>query len=253
MRILLTNDDGYQSKGILVLEDVLLSYGHEVWVSAPSSQRSACSHSMNVFGGVIATRFSKNHYHISGYPVDTVAYALEGKLFSSLPDVVVSGINHGYNISTDTLYSGTIGAASEAAMRGIPAIAVSAMCDGEGFFPFPFAARFLAEHIEAFIPLCGEKSFVSINVPPMPTGDWDCASLSYLDYHDVVQVDKGEKENETALRIVGGNPTVREGASDADFFHLQKGTTTVSALSVLPALDSQGQAMLHAIRKAERD
>ena len=126
MIILLTNDDGYQAEGISVLETVLAEAGHEVWVCAPSDQRSAQSHAMTLKGKIRFIRFDARHYHCSGTPADCILYGLNGGALPVAPDVVVSGINHGYNASTDILYSGTVGAASEAALRGIPAIAISA-------------------------------------------------------------------------------------------------------------------------------
>ncbi|HCG63104.1 MAG TPA: 5'/3'-nucleotidase SurE [Sphaerochaeta sp.] len=188
MIILLTNDDGYQAEGISVLETVLAEAGHEVWVCAPSDQRSAQSHAMTLKGKIRFIRFDARHYHCSGTPADCILYGLNGGALPVAPDVVVSGINHGYNASTDILYSGTVGAASEAALRGIPAIAISARNDRQtGEFPFIKAASFLVEHLEEFVPLCTRDVMLNINVPPTNTGQWRVGKIGQLEYFDVVE------------------------------------------------------------------
>ena len=188
MIILLTNDDGYQSAGITTLETVLLEAGHEVWVCAPSDQRSAQSHAMTLKGKIRFIRYDARHYHCSGTPADCVLYGLNGNALPLRPDLVISGINHGYNASTDILYSGTVGAASEAALRGIPAIAISARADRKtGEFPFVEAATFLTEHLADFIPFCTREVLLNINVPPEPNGQWRVGMIGQLEYFDVVE------------------------------------------------------------------
>ena len=153
MRILLTNDDGFTAAGIQALDRVLQSRGHEVWMCAPSEQRSAQSHALSLKGKVRFVRFGARHYHCSGTPADCILYGLTGGAIPVMPDVVISGINHGYNASTDILYSGTVGAAREAALRSLPAIAISARSDHQsGEFPFNEAAIFLADQLEQFLP-----------------------------------------------------------------------------------------------------
>ena len=103
MKILLTNDDGYTSEGLTVLSDALVAAGHEVWVCAPSVERSASSHAMTLHQEVTITEFGTMRYHCSGTPVDCILYATRAKVFDHHPDLVISGINHGFNISTDIL------------------------------------------------------------------------------------------------------------------------------------------------------
>jgi len=188
MIILLTNDDGYQSEGITVLEAVLAEAGHEVWVCAPSDQRSAQSHAMTLKGKIKFIRYDARHYHCSGTPADCILYGLNGDAIPITPDVIISGINHGYNASTDILYSGTVGAASEAALRGIPAIAISARAEKyTEQYPFVEAAAFLAEHLEEFLPFCTREVLLNINVPPVPNGSWRVGMIGQLQYFDVVE------------------------------------------------------------------
>ena len=120
MKILISNDDGIFSPGIKALVSAFAKAGHEVYVAAPDSQRSAASHSMTLFRPLTAKEAA---WAIDGTPVDCVKLAVE----TLCPEVeaVLSGINHGYNAGSDVLYSGTVGAATEGALRGKPAMAVS--------------------------------------------------------------------------------------------------------------------------------
>lgn len=127
MRILISNDDGISSPGLLALVNGFSSAGHEVFVCAPDAQRSAASHSLTLAQPLVPKRMeipgAVEAYAVNGTPVDCVKLAIV-RLFPHA-EMVVSGINHGYNIGTDTLYSGTVGAAMEGALEGLPAIAVS--------------------------------------------------------------------------------------------------------------------------------
>lgn len=135
MRILVVNDDGIQAEGIRLLAQEVSGLG-EVWVIAPDSQCSAMSHRITVHGD-IHIRESKFPvkgvwaYCVSGTPADCVKVGI-GYLMPEKPDVVLSGINHGYNIGFDIAYSGTVGAAIEAVLNGIPAIAFSN--EGNGIY-----------------------------------------------------------------------------------------------------------------------
>ena len=122
MNILLTNDDGYQANGINLLAKLLKKYG-DVYIVAPKTVMSAKSVSIVLDRPIEVKKISKNVYYTDGTPADCVAFGLSslGVKF----DLVVSGINHGHNISYDTMYSGTIGACLQALTYQIPAIAFS--------------------------------------------------------------------------------------------------------------------------------
>lgn len=123
MNILLTNDDGYDSLGIQTLKKVLGKYGTVLMV-APDSPRSGCSAALTIHEPLQLVKVGDNVYKCSGTPVDCVSMGLT--CFNIDFDLVVSGCNNGWNISYDTMYSGTVGAALEALMFFKPAIAVSA-------------------------------------------------------------------------------------------------------------------------------
>ncbi|MCQ2469896.1 MAG: 5'/3'-nucleotidase SurE [Ruminococcus sp.] len=132
-KILITNDDGIEASGIIRLARSALKYG-EVWIAAPTCQRSGVSHSMNYHSPFEVREASfpadvAKAYAVDGSPADCVRVGVLA-LMPEKPDIVLSGINRGYNAGTDIMYSGTVGAAFEAVFQGIPAIAFSEGTDG---------------------------------------------------------------------------------------------------------------------------
>lgn len=126
MRILLSNDDGYQSKGLMVLAEVLSDIA-DIVIVAPDRDRSGASNSLTLDRPLRAIQFSEQGYYVNGTPTDCVHLALTGLLKEQLPDMVVSGINCGSNLGDDVLYSGTVAAAMEGRFLGLPSIAVSSL------------------------------------------------------------------------------------------------------------------------------
>jgi 5'-nucleotidase len=123
MRILVSNDDGYFSPGIALLAEHLASLG-EVTVVAPERDRSGASNSLTLDRPLTIRRAANGFRYVNGTPTDCVHLALTG-LVDPLPDIVVSGINFGANMGDDTIYSGTVAAATEGYLFGVPSIAVS--------------------------------------------------------------------------------------------------------------------------------
>src|ERR671918_1520117 len=123
MRILVSNDDGYFAPGITVLAQALASVA-EVIVVAPERDRSGASNSLTLDRPLSVRRASNGYLYVNGTPTDCVHLAVTG-LLDNLPDVVVSGINYGANMGDDTIYSGTVAAATEGYLLGIPSVALS--------------------------------------------------------------------------------------------------------------------------------
>ncbi len=123
MKILVSNDDGYQSPGLIALADALGQLG-EVVVVAPERDRSGASNSLTLDVPLRAKRMANGYIRVDGTPTDCVHLALTG-LSDTDPDIVVAGINHGPNLGDDVLYSGTVAAATEGRFLGLPSMAVS--------------------------------------------------------------------------------------------------------------------------------
>lgn len=169
MRLMLVNDDGYRAVGINVLAKTLAEAGHQVIVCAPDRERSAASHSFTIGRPLTATAFEDNGipgYAISGTPADCAKLGLH--LLESKVDMVVSGINHGPNLGGACIYSGTVGAAMEASMSGVPAVAVS-LCDYRNPVNFETAAKIAVKVLDwaAARPL-NRGEVYNLNVPDIP-------------------------------------------------------------------------------------
>jgi 5'/3'-nucleotidase len=123
--ILICNDDGFDARGIQVLERALKPLG-EITIVAPDAEQSASSHSLTVRRPIDVRKVDERHFRIVGTPTDAIVLALQ-VLLDREPDLIVSGINHGPNMGEDVQYSGTVAAASEGTILGVPSIAVSAL------------------------------------------------------------------------------------------------------------------------------
>jgi 5'/3'-nucleotidase len=162
-RILVTNDDGVHSEGIKVLAEALKALG-EVTVVAPLTEASAIGHALTLRRPLRLETISDRVYAVDGTPTDCVNIAITSVL-RGMPDLVVSGINKGWNLGDDVTYSGTVSGAFEAALLGPPGIAVSLQKTGEGF-DFSEAARG-AQVVARFVLEKGlpSRTFLNINVP----------------------------------------------------------------------------------------
>ena len=168
-RILVTNDDGYRSEGIHVLAGALRAIGAvgDITIVAPVEEASAIGHALTLRHPLRLERIDANVFAVDGTPTDCVNIAVT-QVFKGLPDLVVSGINKGYNLGDDITYSGTVAGALEGALLGIPSIAVSLRAT-RGEYDFTHAARAAAVMAEAILrrPL-PSRTFLNINVPKGP-------------------------------------------------------------------------------------
>jgi 5'/3'-nucleotidase len=168
-RILVTNDDGYRSEGIHALAGALRAIGPvgEITIVAPVEEASAIGHALTLRHPLRLERIDANVFAVDGTPTDCVNIAVT-QVFKGLPDLVVSGINKGYNLGDDITYSGTVAGALEGALLGIPSIAVSLRAT-RGEYDFTHAARAAAVMAEAILrwPL-PSRTFLNINVPKGP-------------------------------------------------------------------------------------
>ncbi len=162
MIILITNDDGIYSSGLNILADRMRE-AHDVWIAAPDQERSAVSHGITFLDPVRFVRTGAQTYMCSGTPADCILYALHGAV-PVRPDVVISGINHGVNVGTDIVYSGTVAAARQASFIGVPGIAVSAQT-GETGCAFEAAAELICQELDRLTQLWSPQVVININVP----------------------------------------------------------------------------------------
>ena len=165
MRILLSNDDGYQARGLNLLAQGLADIA-QIVVVAPDRNRSGASNSLTLETPLRVEQVAANVYYVNGTPTDCVHVAITG-LLDHEPDMVISGINHGANLGDDVLYSGTVAAAMEGRFLGLPALAVSLVLDqGQYFASALSVVRRMLEHIQRE-PL-PRDTILNINVPDLP-------------------------------------------------------------------------------------
>ncbi len=165
MRILVTNDDGIGSPGLHRLAEELRKVG-EVWVVAPDRERTAVAHALTLHKPLRIHRLDRRIFTVSGTPADCVNLALM-KIMPGPPALVVSGINKGVNLGDDVMYSGTVSAALEGAILGIPAIAVSQ--EGIDRFRFEVGGEFGRRVAELVVKRgLPEETILNVNVPDRP-------------------------------------------------------------------------------------
>ena len=183
-RILITNDDGIDADGIVRLAGAALKYG-EVWVVAPLHQRSAASHSITLREPVDVYPHDfpvdgVRAYSCSGTPADCVRVGSLG-VMPYKPDILLSGINFGYNVATDIQYSATAGAAFEGAFQGFTAIALSEHMNGCHEVTDAYLDRILEEYIDVKL---GYGQILNVNFPGCPLKDFKGIRRDCLTSHD---------------------------------------------------------------------
>src|SRR5919202_6056061 len=163
-RILVTNDDGYRSEGILALAVALRAIG-EVTIVAPMTEASAIGHALTLRHPLRLERIDGHTFGVDGTPTDCVNVGITHVFNNVLPDLVVSGINKGWNVGDDVTYSGTVAGALEGALLGAPSMAVSLRAT-RGDYDFSFAARAAAALADAMLrrPLPA-RTFLNVNLP----------------------------------------------------------------------------------------
>src|SRR5207237_10304441 len=172
MRILLTNDDGINARGLRLLEGVARKLSDDIWVVAPTEEQSGAGHSLTLTRPIRLRTLGEKRYCVTGTPTDAVMMAVAHLMKDEPPDLLLSGVNRGANLGEDVTYSGTVSAAMEGALAGIPSIALSQGSAREGMgdtVPFA-AAEAWAERV--LVPLIAApfapKTLVNINFPALP-------------------------------------------------------------------------------------
>ncbi len=243
--LLVTNDDGFHSEGIQALADALDTLG-EVWIVAPDREASAASHSLTLTRPLRMSRLTDRGFVVDGTPTDCVTLGVGEVLRGRTPDLVVSGINFGANMGDDVHYSGTVAAAFEAVILGIPAIAVSQVL-GEGFSFVPAAgvARSLVRRaLERGLP---EGVLLNVNVPPVPPTGVRFTRLGKRQYTEAVVRDS-DPRGRTCYWIGGGDP-VWEDIPGTDFAAVGEGFVSISPLQ----LDLTEYSVLEDLRSRAAD
>ena len=230
MRILLSNDDGYQAPGLKALAAVLGKVA-DVLVVAPDRDRSGASNSLTLETPIRAHNMDNGFIRVEGTPTDCVHLAITG-LLDEEPDMVVAGINAGANMGDDVIYSGTVAAATEGRFLGYPAMAVSIASHAPQHFST--AAQITLELIERLQrkPLAAE-SILNVNVPDLPLDDIQGIRTTRLGHrHKAEPVVKDRDPRGRPIYWVGPAGPEQDAGPGTDFHALRNGFVSITPLQV---------------------
>ena len=230
MKILLSNDDGYQARGIRCLADTLESLG-KVDVVAPERDRSGASNSLTLDQPLRARVAENGFIYVDGTPTDCVHLAITG-LLQEEPDIVVSGINAGANLGDDVIYSGTVAAAMEGRFLGLPAIAVSLVTDGSGHYET--AARVVTALLEAMVssPMPAD-TILNINVPDVPVSRLQGLEVTRLGQrHKAEPVIRSVDPRGQSIYWVGPPGAEQDAGQGTDFHAVRTGYVSITPIQV---------------------
>ncbi|MBA3996769.1 MAG: 5'/3'-nucleotidase SurE [Candidatus Accumulibacter sp.] len=230
MRILLSNDDGYFAPGIACLAEALAQVA-DITVVAPERDRSGASNSLTLDRPLSLRRAANGFYYVNGTPTDCVHLAVTGML-DELPDMVVSGINHGANMGDDTIYSGTVAAATEGFLLGVPSIAIS-LCSKAGAH-FDTAARVARELVERLQrQTIREPLLLNVNVPDVPYEQLQGTLVTHLGKrHKAEPVVRTLTPRNETVYWVGAAGAEQDAGEGTDFHAVKNNRVSITPLQI---------------------
>lgn len=238
MKILISNDDGVHAEGIKALADSLKDLA-EIIVVAPDRNRSGASNSLTLENPLRVARIENNIYAVQGTPTDCVHFALNELLKDDMPDLVLSGINHGANLGDDVLYSGTVAAAMEGHFLGVQSIAFSLVGNNN----FETAARVVRaivdQHIASPIPT---NRLLNVNIPDVPYDELKGHEVTRLGarHHAETMIKQKDPRGHDVYWL--GPPGKEQDAGfGTDFYAIENGLVSITPMQVdLTAHESIG-------------
>ena len=239
MRILISNDDGYLAPGIVALAEALATIA-DIVVVAPDSNRSGASNSLSLDRPLSVQQAANGFYFVNGTPTDCVHVALTGML-DYRPDLVVSGINNGPNMGDDTLYSGTVAAATEGYLFGIPAIAFSQATFG--WTHIEDAARLARDIVLRRFDELSAPYLLNVNIPNLPYAQFGPLTATRLGRrHQAEPVIRARDPRGREIFWIGPPGATRDAGEGTDFHAVAQGQVSVTPLQVdLTHKDQLGQ------------
>jgi 5'-nucleotidase len=231
MKILLSNDDGYQAPGIVALYEAIKDLG-DVEVVAPEHNNSAKSNALTLHSPLYVHQAGNGFRYVNGTPADCVHVALTG-LLGYRPDLVVSGINNGANMGDDTIYSGTVGAAMEGYLFGVPAIAFSQT--QKGWAHLDDAARMARELVQRMLAKAQADNpwLLNVNIPNLPYAQLKPFKVCRLGRRHAAEkvISQTSPHGETMYWIGGAGPA-KDDADGTDFHATAQGHVSITPLKV---------------------
>jgi 5'-nucleotidase len=230
MRILLSNDDGYFAPGLAALAEAMRSVG-DVTVVAPERDRSGASNSLTLDRPLRVRRSHGGFLYVDGTPTDCVHLAVTG-LLDQLPDIVVSGVNDGANMGDDTIYSGTVAAATEGFLLGLPSIAVSMVSRSNGHFET--AARVASELVRRVMRRPPPSPMLlNVNVPDVPWAELAGMKVTRLGKrHKAQPAIPAKNPRGDTVYWVGPAGGAQDAGEGTDFHTVEQGQVSVTPLQM---------------------
>lgn len=230
MRILLCNDDGYFSPGIDCLARALSSVA-DITVVAPERDRSGASNSLTLDRPLLLKQAANGFYYVNGTPTDCVHLAVTGML-DEMPDMVVSGINNGANMGDDTIYSGTVAAATEGFLLGVPSLAVS-LCSKVGEH-YETAARVALELVQMIRRhQANEPLLLNVNIPDVPYDALRGMVVTRLGKrHKAESVVRTVTPRNETVYWVGAAGEAQDAGEGTDFYAVNNGQVSITPLQI---------------------
>ncbi len=230
MRILISNDDGYFAPGLAILAEYLAKIA-DVVVVAPERDRSGASNSLTLDRPLKLRRAANGFHYVNGTPTDCVHLAVTGML-DYQPDMVVSGINAGANMGDDTIYSGTVAAATEGYLLGIPALAISLV--GRELSYYETAARVAVELVQRFAKQTHEKPWLlNVNVPDIPYDQLQGMEVTRLGKrHKAEPVIRAQNPAGETVYWIGAAGGAQDAGEGTDFFAVSQNRVSLTPLQI---------------------
>ena len=240
MKLLITNDDGIDGEGLKALVAVLAPL-HDVYVVAPNKNRSAVSHSFTLREPVVLNKPVKKDgatwYTCSGTPSDCVHVVIAG-LLGFMPNAVLSGINKGYNLGTDLVYSGTAAGARHASMEDIPGIAIS-LGSPEQKWNFQPIASFVRDNLDMLVSMCCRNVYLNVNACDFESyKGWRLTVPAERIYNDRMEFYNAPDGNIYAFKIFSEVDSVK--INDSDLEAVKSGYVSISRIHSQPQSFSDG-------------
>ncbi len=215
-RILISNDDGIDAVGIKILHEIAANLSDDIWIIAPSDNRSGASRSITLRRDVVIEEIALKTYKCSGTPSDCIIFGMT-QILDAPPDLVLTGINHGMNVADDILYSGTVAGAMEASLLGVPAIALSQRHGRDDPIDYTasrlYGTKVLHHILDMGIP---KRTVMNVNFPKTQPAEIKGMKAAYLDRHKLGDVIvSGTSPNHYRLGPLHSDPKTGVGSDRA--------------------------------------
>lgn len=229
MKVLLSNDDGVYAEGINILAEEIADFA-EVIIVAPDRNRSGASNSLTLEQPLRVSKIAGNIFSVQGTPTDCVHFALNELMKGDLPDLVLSGINHGANLGDDVLYSGTVAAAMEGHFLGVQSIAFSLVGDKYFDTAAQVAKNIIHQHCRSPIPT---NRLLNVNIPDVPFNELNGTVVTRLGArHHAENMIKQKDPRGHNIYWLGPPGKEQDSGIGTDFYAIEKRSVSITPMKV---------------------